>query len=432
MAKSSSVTGGPQPESTNDMLRDALDLNTPLARLSELLDFCDSPRIDFAKLLSAAAEAASATPKDPAIKVFENSSRDLAEVLAAHPGLDRAEWVRALEISPAGALRNPRLKSLLDGRIPIIEKDFELLALGELARHRLGAAQDEESERVLIRLILAGLPDPEPFGARFFDQRSREAQANRHCWNGNRLEFAYARGAALHAAGNLVIDVLCQSRLEGAREAVKRCSRVGWKLLSSCDEWKLFVERLRVAPEAAKEFLVEAWAVSDWDNDSDDKPVIGWADAGMHWIRHRPGFLEGQVCRSSSTAPESIRRLVRSGWTSTSAFIDDDDTDWSIDCEESGAEGAPARLINMISRGVGGSAGVVLLKGCAFGAAFPPSEMERLAHLFGSDSWAVRFAGDPDAAICRDCGEIALDLVDGGACEECGGERDQDDEEDDD
>lgn len=432
MPKASSGNGGTQSSNTIDMLGEAAAPGTSLGRLSEMLGICDTPRINFARRFASGSQVTRAGRQEPAIAVHGDPLPAFAEVVAAHPALDRAEWVRALEIAPAGALRNPRLKALLGGRFPIIEKDFELLALGELARHRLGQPRDDDSERVLIQLILGGLPDPESFGARFFERRKGEAQANRYCWNGDRLDRAHMRGAALHAAGNLVIDVLCQSRLDGAREAVKCCSRIGWKLISSCDEWKLFVERFRVAPEAAREFSVEAWVVSDWDNESDDKPVIGWSDLSMHWIRHRPGFLEGQVCKSSSSAPASIRGLVRDGWTSTAAFVDDGDVDWSIACKESGAKGSPVRLVNSISRGIGGCEGVVLLKGCMFGSAFPLPEMERLVHLFGADSWAVRFASDPDAAICPACGEVSLDLVDGGACEECGGDQDLDDDEDDD
>ena len=420
-------------ESTSELVREASDPKTHATRLSQLLDICDAPRREFARLVTAAL-----TPKMQeargerlahAASYLENATHDhlLGVALAGNPNLSREDWVRALEIEPAAAIRNPLFKLLVAQRVRIIERFHELLALGSLAKYATARPEDIDAPPALIELVCAGLPDLdtiENFGGNFGETGSGDmpvTAANRYCWNGDGL-WSF-RAVAVHRAGVAVMDLLQRTTAEGAAEAICICEGVGDRLTCRSDRWNLNVGRIPFAPAAEEKFSYTLITLYDNHKDLD---VVGWSGPdGVHWVREqRPGFHRGST---SEAMPRDIPIALH-----------------CTDCDLSGlGDGIGMEVrhgeVIMIWQGTEATRGCAYLEGCRIDASFPEEQLKRLTMLFGEDSDAVRFGRNPMQAICDECGEFDLvwyaDEDDsqflpwylGEECGNCGAARDTED-----
>lgn len=265
------------------MIEEARDPKTSLARLTEILDVCDQPRRNYAAAVKKISDhtlivtgslwrsdfedefqtcvsegrAVLIPTLEPLVvataqldaSLSKQEFDDLAAAVASNPNLDREQWLRALEIAPRAAVSNPVLKLLLVERTPIIQRDYEVIALGILALHASGTRTNSSERDALVDIICAGLPEaPEPFGGVFShlicskdgrlmtnlsseqDASIRAAvkaagvvghelshaskrgrilaaePANRYCWDGDKVWAL--RALAVHRAGRAVMDTL--------------------------------------------------------------------------------------------------------------------------------------------------------------------------------------------------------------------------------
>ncbi len=436
-----------------DMLQTAGDPSTPLVVLSELLDICDARRMEFAAVvrsgscdLDAARAKLVGDPPSP-------RERELTRLVCAHTALDRGEWVRALELDPASALRSPALKRLLVDSLPVIKHDFELLALGELAQLCLRDAAHAEACQTMIGLIILGLPMPESYGGLIWDLPNMPADANRYCWAAEGDWHKERRGLALHLAGQGVIRALEASRCPGTAEAITQCESIGKKLIArdggyrggmgpfecypsgdngDCRE-KTYPIEIDIALPGARAFTETILVLAECDTVNLYDPVVGWLDGGScNWVGTRPGFLSGPLHSSAHSAPERIRDLVLGGLAMTTMGVIPDPEGF----EPRGAVRIDAQgNVQLVAEGDfdGGWPRVVMLSDCTLDRPFPPDENSRVRELLGPDSWAARLAASPKQHLCRACGDVLLyGLGDDqfGVCGACG-EDSLDDEGDD-
>ena len=429
-------SGGSQEQQFIDaaLLREGADPSTPLGRLSELLDMCDKPRKEFAKLAS----ETDVTVRDAFLKfevaLRENPATQLARIISANPSLDRAEWVRALEIAPATAVRNPILKQLLQQRGQVILEESELFGLGCLARHCATNAGDVEAESVLIELICGGLPEPERYGGVFLQFSNWTSEGALETDPGlaraaNRYSRASARwidrGLSIHAVGKVIVDVLSASKSDRSRAALAICNQFGRSLVRGTDEWQLYCGFLPFAPAGASNFTEELVTYAHDDFELEEHIVFGWRDGDSYgWVNYRPGFFSGIVHESADAAPEQIRQIVRESWRMTDWGDFDGEHEWAMRVDQEGGE---SRVV-LIGRGFGSE--TAILRDCLLEKPFPKLEADRLAALFGADAWPARLARNPSAVICPECGEISGRLVgtihEAGECDACGYAREDD------
>lgn len=421
-------------------LNEALNPGTPLARLIELLDMCDQPRRQYAAEIRAIGTIDySSAPKLLAAKerldasAAGNQQRELAEAVALNPNLDRQHWLRALEIAPHAAIRNPLLAFLLIQRRPIIVADHELVALGALASFAMSPSSGSAAMEALVEIICCGLPvQPETFGACFGEMGWMDLPAlpaNRYCWDG--AERWNMRSVAINDAGTAVMDALQASDHARAQEAVRLCESLALRLWDRSDRWKthLVTDRIPFAPAGHLEFSYVLHTLVREEYEHAEQEVIGWKakhSTGSVWHR-RPGFMSG---RAMSAGEDPVGRR----WESS-------DCDGTGDCNDLGIltsedlagleDGEDLNLNDVlileISEGYGAEDGCAELTGrCTFLDPFPKEEIDRLAGLFGANSFVVEFAKNPKRAICPDCGKPSMSLFASGSCD-CGYERESED-----
>ena len=414
-------------------LEEARSASTPLARLTELLDWCDRPRQEYAveiraigaigyasgPLLQAAKDRLSAS-------VMAKDCQELAEALAENPNLDREQWVRALEIAPHSAIRNPLLPILLVERKPIIVADHELVALGSLASLATATSAAGAAEEALVDIICAGLPaEPETFGACFGAMPYTNLPAipaNRYCWDG--AERWSLRSVAINDAGNAVMEALEAGEHARTRDAVLKCVELGERLWRRSDHWKTYLVKgaIPFAPAGHSQFTYLLHTIVDDGYCHAEQEVIGWTNAGETVWSSRPGFMAGRTLAPGEAPPKEIAQVWEQ-WESS-------------DCDNSGESNDLGCLLStspedyrilQVSEGLGAGDGCAVLTGCSFKRRFPKAEIERLAKLFGADSDAVKLAKNPKRAICPDCEEASIELLMSGTCD-CGYERDSDED----
>ncbi len=129
-------------------IEEARDPRTSLVRLTEILDVCDQPRRNYA-----------ADRKREALEaaLARGEFRDLAMAVASNPNLYRDQWVRALELAPQAAVRNPLMQLMIVGGTPIIQHDYEVVALGVLAACAMHTPPCSIEREALVDLICMGL-----------------------------------------------------------------------------------------------------------------------------------------------------------------------------------------------------------------------------------------------------------------------------------
>jgi hypothetical protein len=407
---------------TAELVREASDVSTPAARLSALLDECDHVRRKYAEIINGAWQIKPPAAYDQkwharqdmfeeARAHLQNATHDqaLADALAGNPNLSREDWVRALEIAPAAAIRNPLFKLLVVQRVRVIEQPHELLALGALARHANARPEDTEAPLALIELVCAGLPDHElleMYGGNFGEHGHGmpETPANRYCWQGDELwDF---RAIAIHRAGTAVTDCLQRVGEVRAMTALDLCDALGWHLGGFHENWKTYVQTVSFAPAGDTQFTYEL-ITRRRDDDPGDK-VVGWrGPEGVRWVcSPRPGFLKGLPC-ATHEVPAKLAKVV-SRWT-----MDSGDDDYEVKYEDG--------LVTMVWQRADVN-GLAELTGCRIDAPFPEAEVRRLELLFGRDSPLVSFAEDPTRAHCAECEEFAPS----GTCGHCGAVREDD------
>ena len=407
---------------TAELLREASDASTPAARLSALLDECDHVRRKYAAIINGAWQIEPQAAYDQnwharqdmfeeARAHLQNATHDqaLADALAGNPNLSREDWVRALEIAPAAAIRNPLFKLLVVQRVRVIEQPHELLALGALARHANARPEETEAPLALIELVCAGLPDHETlerYGGNFGEHGHEmpETPANRYCWQGDELwDF---RAIAIHRAGTAVTDCLQRVGGDRAMTALDLCDALGRYLGGYHENWKDYVWVVPFAPAGDDRFTYELIA-RHLDNELEDK-LVGWkGPEGVRWTcSPRPGFLKGSPCLASEV-PAKLAKV--SPWWR----MDSGDDDYEVQFEDG--------LVTMVWQRAGVH-GLAELTGCQTDTRFPEAEIRRLERLFGKESPLVRFAKDPTRAFCADCEEFAPS----GTCGRCGAVREDD------
>jgi hypothetical protein len=387
---------------TGELLREASDASTPAARLSDLLDKCDHVRRKYAEFINA-------DMFEEARAHLQNATHDqaLADALAGNPNLSREDWVRALEIAPAAAIRNPLFKLLVVQRVRVIERPHELLALGALARHANARPEDTEAPLALIELVCAGLPDHETlemYGGNFGEHFHGlpETPANRYCWQGDELwEFR-----SIDRAGTAVIDCLQRVGGDRAMTALDLCDALGWHLGGFHENWRTYVRTMSFAPAGDTQFTYELITRRRDDDPWDE--VVGWqGPEGVRWVcSPRPGFLKGLPC-ATNEVPAKLANLFPL-WN-----MDYTTNDYEVQHENG--------LVTMVWQR-GGVDGLAELTGCRTDAPFPEAEIRRLEVLFGRDSPLVILAKDPTRANCAECGEFAPSET----CDECGAVREDD------
>ena len=423
------TAGHPMTEGPRMSIEEASDPRTPLARLIELLDSCDRPRREYADAIRAIGTIehdsgpllrAAMDRLDASLATDE--CRELAEALAGNPNLDREQWVRALEIAPLAAIRNPLLPMLLIQRTPIIVADHELVSLGVLASLVTSNPTDTSAREALVEIICAGLPEePETFGACFGDMpytNLPKLPANRYCWDGS--ERWNLRSVAINDAGRAVMDALHGCESGRALEASRACDRLGDCLWYRSDRWKTYLcaGAIRFAPAGQSQFTFSLHTIIRDEYAHAEQSTIGWSDAmGSVW-KYRPGFMQGRVMAPDEEPPKEIAS-VAGGWESSDYDNSGDSNDLSVlTAEESGK-----RKILQVSEGYGACDGCAELTGCSFQKRFPKQEIERLAKLFGADSDAVKLAKNPKRAICPECDTPSMQFFASGTCDDCGFER---------
>lgn len=416
------------PEIDDRLLAEAADPSTASARLSEMLRLCDAPRIEFAARRGYPEIEGEA--REQALEQLAGALRHptrlaLSERLAKHPKLDPALWIRALEISPASAVRNPLLKSLLVEGRPLLASEGDLLAVGRLAEHCLENPADTHAQSVLAELICMGLPQIERFGAMYLDIEPEALERHGLAMNpyGRGDAEWTSRGLSLHLIGNHVVDALERTGVERAREALLACERLGRQLVSVCDSWKIHCHVGHFSPAGEQRFTETLLMCAHEDWEHEEQAVVGWRqDDSWGWIDRRPGFFRGRVHDSALGAPRQLRSIVKHGWIMNTAGDFDGRADWSVQVSD---EDEGPRRVKMIARGVAEQ--TVELKGCSMSRKFPAREIARLEALFGAGSWAVLFAKNPAAALCTECGELSGYLVptpgQPSECDSCGYER---------
>lgn len=358
------------------VLQAAADPATTPARLLELLDLVEVPSV-FMRIAIARAQGRQADAAN-AIEVARSDAMQrlqLAEAIAANPGLDRDGWMRALEFVPATAVRNPAFRRLLDEGQEMLRDYADVAALGELAKHCLRRPEDRVSEDALIEIVRLGsrsVPRLDRKGAEWlarFAQREIDwylAQKPlivgdifglRHSGE-DRPEWA--QESMLHCVGNVVVDVLERSTSERVVEALRRSVELGADLFGVGHRWMECLGDWEVASHDTDRFdgrvLLHCHGHScsgifGWAQTL-GHPVLAWPDmpaghaaalrqletAGVNtplffWVRDdatlaRPGWFPGRVVRSGfATAPGFIRDAVTCLTTRTpiSAMEDLDD-----------------------------------------------------------------------------------------------------------
>jgi hypothetical protein len=426
----SNSSGGTHEQPSIDVaiLREGADAGTPLVRLSQLLDICDSPRMEFASHVGGTDAAVKEAFRKFEVARRESAAKELLVIVSANPGLDRAEWVRALEIAPEAAVRSPVLKQLLQQQAQIIVEEFELFALGCLARHCASNSGDIEAQSALAELICRGLPEPEPYGGVFLEfddwthSSALETDANLSL-AANRYSRASApwihRGLALHAIGTVIVEVLFASNSDRSRAALAICSRLGRLLIRGTDNWKVYCGFLPFAPEGASQFTEELVRYAHDDTELERHVVFGWRQGdSFGWVNCRPGFFSGIVHESADSAPEPIRQIVDENWHMTDWGDFDCESEWAMRVDQQDGE----NRVVLIGKGFGRE--TTILRDCVLEKPFPKPESDRLAVLYGVNSWPARLARNPSVAICPECGEISGRLVgtihEAGECASCG------------
>jgi hypothetical protein len=407
-------------ESTSDLLREASDPTTPATRLSELLDICDAPRREFAALVGAALTkppwGGRAEGLEHANSYLKDAAHDgaLAAALAGNPNLSREDWVRALEIAPAAAIRSPLLKLLLAQRIQIIESFWELAALGALAEYAIAHPEDAQAPLALVDLVCAGLQELvgfETYGGNFGEMEHSDmpvTAANRYCWNGDGL-WSF-RAVAVHRAGIAVMDLLQRTTAEGAAEALSICDSLGSDLTRQC-KWRNWECGIPFAPATENKFTHELITLMQ----GADIRVIGWSGPdGVHWVSSpRPGFRQG-------SASKALPKGFPSAWETTTC-------DLSGETNDLGIEVLDGEVTMIFESSAATDYGCAELRGCRIDKPFPKDQLKRLAMLFGEKSDAVRFGKCPKQSICDECGGVSLGWYVGEECGECGATRETED-----
>lgn len=413
-------------------LKEAQNPQAPLARLKELLDECDQPRQQFAAEVRAIGEMDNnAGPRLRAAKdrldtaIANDQNRELLDAIAENPNLDREQWVRALEITPRAALRNSLLPLLLVERNPIIVADHELAALGSLAAFAISTPATSSAREALVDIICAGLPtEPETFGACFGEMSYTnlpEIAANRYCWDG--AERWCMRSVAINDAGHAVIDALQGSDHPQARSAIQKCNDLGACLWSHSGHWKTYMSAIPFAPAGHFEFTYSLHTVVRDEYLHAEQKVIGWTKSSETVWSSRPGFMRGRTLAPGEDPPKEIAQ-VWSQWESS----DYDNSGESNDLGYLSSSEPGDYKILQISEGLGACDGCAELTGCSLERQFSRAEIKRLSKLFGANSDAVKLAKNPKQSICPDCEAGRMALFATGTCEDCGYERESEDE----
>lgn len=440
---SGSTPRQPTSDELESLVHEASDPLTSADRLSAILDLADAPRIAYAEAYASARkkqrdckEALEVGLKELAASTQQAAASGidrLITAIASNPNLSRTDWLRAMEVAPSAAAKNPLAMLLLVERNPIVKEDFELLALGSLAGHCISDPSDTVARDLLAELILAGLPVVEAFGSNFGEMDYHDlpcAAANRYRWPGEHLWCL--RAVAIHRAGNAVTDALSMTTDPRTSKALSACVQLGRDFTTGeCERWWVLNE-IKIAPEGATRFTHTLLTTASPEYEHSEQGTVGWCVHGhpptYHWLKRRLGFWPGVIHIQSCDIPDELRRLEL-GYHTT-------DTDQGGVADGLAISRIPAGdresddeevaqdddSVIMISEGFAGEDGAVLLvDGCEFGRPFPADEIERLKGIFGNDSWSVRFAKNPAAARCPNCGHVALGLIAGGDCCHCDG-----------
>jgi hypothetical protein len=441
---SGSTPRQPTSDELESLVQEASDPLTSAGRLSAILDLADAPRIAYAEAYASARkkqrdckESLEVGLKELAASTQQAAASGidrLITAIASNPNLSRTDWLRAMEVAPSAAAKNPLAMLLLVERNPIVKEDFELLALGALAGHCISDPSDTVARDLLAELILAGLPVVEAFGSNFgeMDYGSLPcAAANRYRWPGDHLWCL--RAVAIHRAGNAVTDALSMTPDPRTSKALSACLELSRDFTTGeCERWRYFLNEVKIAPVGAARFTHTLLTRADPDDEYSAQDVVGWCDHGTpptyYWLERRPGFWPGMIHIQEHDLPNELREIGKYYLTTdTAPFGVANDlsifrvpaADGETDDEEVVQDGDS---VTMISEGQFGEDGVVLLvDGCEFGRSFPADEIERLKRIFGNNSYSVQFAKNPAAARCPDCGHVALGLIAGDNCGHCDG-----------
>ena len=374
--------------------------------------------------------------------------------VASNPNLDREQWVRALELAPQAAVRNPLMQLMMVGGTPIIQHDYEVVALGILAACAMQTPPCSIEREALVDIICMGLEPAfaEQYGAydqERFDDNQHASLANRYCWNESDMRD---RANALHSAGRVIIDVLRGSTHTRSAQALKQCRDFGEHLcaedLDGAGEldllyWILF------APRGKCEFTHELLVISEyserypWGSENGEL-ILGWSERGAEvvWLREvdQPGFIPGRVRRSDELPPSVIQESFGHYVNDAGERVSGAELRWScthmtenetydflyFDLLSSG-------VITRISQGYHAQDGCAELADCMLGKPFPVAEISRLSKLFGSDSAVVRFAQSSSnhGGTCPECHTRPFIRFPGFTCDSCLFEYKESDESDD-